>query len=389
MLQFLFLRTFFSLLFKKTLFGTFEAYRQQYHFQHIARSVFPVFWLNTTISLTNTITVFLTNGKHYKYIPFLPIRRIISNFATLYIKTSIYCMKISELFKTKKTLSFEIFPPKREDETLALVTDTISKMDALSPDFISVTYGALGNTLSNTVGIAKHIKDNTKAQPLAHLTCVSSTKHDIDMVLDNLQQNGIENILTLRGDIPQNITTPLFSDFTHASDLSQYIHTSRPGCFMTAGACYPEMHPQAESMRQDIENLKKKQDAGMEFFTTQLFFDNQVFYQFLLAARKAGITIPIIPGIMPVTNYNQLDRMIQVTHCAVPLQLRNYFDLYKNDKAALQEIGIIFTSYQILDLMAHDVDGIHLYSMNKSTFITQLMNNIGYVASRFFAPVQK
>lgn len=295
-------------------------------------------------------------------------------------------MKISELLKHKRTLSFEIFPPKREDETLTLIQSTIAKMDALNPDFISVTYGALGNTLSNTVDIARHIKENTKAQPLAHLTCVSSTRQDIDRVCDRLQQSGIENILTLRGDIPQNVDAPLFSDFKHASDLSSYIHATRPGQFMTAGACYPEIHPQAGSMKEDIENLKIKQDAGMEFFTTQLFFDNQVFYQFLMAARKAGVTIPIIPGIMPVTNYNQLDRMIQITRCMVPIKLRNYFDRYKDDKEALQEIGLIFTSYQILDLMAHDVDGIHIYSMNKSGFIAKLMGNVEYVASRFFAP---
>lgn len=298
-------------------------------------------------------------------------------------------MKISELLEKKRTLSFEIFPPKREDETLNLIQDTIVKMDMLHPDFISVTYGALGNTLSNTVEIAKHIKYNTNAQPLAHLTCVSSTKKDIDRVCDSLQQNGIENILTLRGDVPQNVTAPLYSDFQHSSDLSNYIHSSRPGQFMTAGACYPEIHPQAGSMKEDIENLKKKQDAGMKFFITQLFFDNQVFYQFLMAARKAGVTMPIIPGIMPVTNYNQLDRMIQITRCMVPIKLRNYFDRYKNDKEALQEIGLIFTSYQILDLMAHDVDGIHIYSMNKSGFITKLMQNVEYVASRFFAPTIK
>jgi methylenetetrahydrofolate reductase (NADPH) len=137
-------------------------------------------------------------------------------------------------------------------------------------------------------------------------------------------------------------------------------------------------------MRTDIENLKKKQDAGMSFFTTQLFLDNDAFYQFLLAARNAGVTVPIIPGIMPVTNYNQLDRMIQITGCNVPLKLRNYFDKYKDDKTAIEEIGLIFTSYQILDLIAHDVDGIHIYSMNKSSFITKLIDNIKYVATEYF-----
>ena len=293
-------------------------------------------------------------------------------------------MKISDILTRKKTLSFEIFPPKREDEKFTLIEKTISAMDALNPDFISVTYGALGNTLSNTVAIASHIKNNTNAEPLAHFTCLASTKNKVDSICNELNAAGIENILTLRGDIPKDNNQPIFTDFKHASDLAEYIHASRPGTFMTAGACYPEKHPEAFSMREDIDNLKKKQDAGMSFFTSQLFFDNEAFYQFLLAARNAGVTAPIIPGIMPVTNYNQLDRMIQITGCNVPLKLRNYFDKYKDDKTALEEIGLIFTSYQILDLIAHDVDGIHIYSMNKSGFITKLIDNIKYVATEYF-----
>ena len=293
-------------------------------------------------------------------------------------------MKISEILAKKKTLSFEIFPPKREEDTFTLIDKTIKKLASYEPDFMSVTYGALGNTLSNTAMIAKTIKDNTKAEPLAHLTCVASTRDKVDSVCDELQSYGVRNILTLRGDIPKEVDAPLFSDFKHASDLASYIKNKYDGKFGMAGACYPEKHPEAESITSDIEFLKVKQDAGMEFFDSQLFFDNEVFYHFLLKARKAGITVPIIPGIMPVTNYAQLDRMIQITGCNVPLKLRNYFDRYKNDKAAIEEIGLIFTSYQILDLIANDVDGIHIYSMNKSDFISKLMDNIGYVASGFF-----
>ena len=249
---------------------------------------------------------------------------------------------------------------------------------------MSVTYGALGNTLSNTAMIAKTIKDNTKAQPLAHLTCVASTRDKVDSVCDELQSYGVENILTLRGDIPKDTDAPLFSDLKHASDLASYIKGKYDDKFGMAGACYPEKHPEAESISTDIEFLKVKQDAGMEFFNTQLFFDNEVFYHFLLKARKAGVTVPIIPGIMPVTNYNQINRMIQMSGCKVPLKLLNQFDRYKEDKDAIEEIGLIFTSYQILDLMANDVDGIHIYSMNKSGFISKLMDNISYVASGFF-----
>ncbi|MBQ0095538.1 MAG: methylenetetrahydrofolate reductase [Bacteroidaceae bacterium] len=293
-------------------------------------------------------------------------------------------MKISDILAGKKTLSFEIFPPKREEDTFTLIEKTIKQMDTYSPDFISVTYGALGNTLSNTASIARHIKENTKSEPLAHFTCVASDYSKVDSVCTELKNYGVENILTLRGDMPKDVTTPVFSDFKHSSQMAQYIAGRFPGDFCMAGACYPEKHPESENMRKEIEYMKIKQDAGMSFFNSQLFFDNEVFYHFLLQARKAGVTAPIIPGIMPVSNYAQLDRMIQITGCNVPLKLRNYFDRYKDDKAALEEIGIIFTSYQILDLMANDVDGIHIYSMNKSSFIAKLMDNIGYVATEFF-----
>ena len=293
-------------------------------------------------------------------------------------------MKISEILAKKKTLSFEIFPPKREEDTFTLIDKTIKQLASYAPDYMSVTYGALGNTLSNTAMIAKNIKDNTGALPLAHLTCVASTRQKVDSVCDELKNYGVENILTLRGDIPKDTTTPIFSDFKHASDLASYIKGKYDGQFGLAGACYPEKHPEASSIATDIEFMKVKQDAGMEFFDSQLFFDNDVFYHFLLKARKAGITVPIIPGIMPVNNYNQLNRMIQMSGCKVPLKLLNQFDRYKDDKAAIEEIGLIFTSYQILDLMANDVDGIHIYSMNKSGFISKLMDNISYVATDFF-----
>ena len=230
-------------------------------------------------------------------------------------------MKISEILARKKTLSFEIFPPKREEETFTLIDKTIKQLASYSPDYMSVTYGALGNTLSNTAMIARTIKENTNAEPLAHLTCVASTRDKVDCVCNELQSYGVQNVLTLRGDIPKDTTTPIFSDFKHASDLAEYIKGKYNGQLGLAGACYPEKHPEAASIATDIEFMKVKQDAGMEFFDSQLFFDNEVFYHFLLKARKAGITAPIIPGIMPVTSYSQIDRMMQVTGCKVPLRL--------------------------------------------------------------------
>lgn len=293
-------------------------------------------------------------------------------------------MKIPNILRNKKTLSFEIFPPKRQEDSFVLIEDTIKELSEFCPDFISVTYGALGNTLSNSVAIAKHIKQHTHSEPLAHLTCVSSNVAQVDEICRELRQARVKNILALRGDLPAD---PLLQhrDFVHASELASYISKHYSADFAFGGACYPEKHPEAVSMKEDIRYLKMKQDAGMDFFITQLFFDNEVFYRFLLEARKAGITIPIIPGIMPVSNYKQLDGMIRVTGAAIPLQLRNYFDRYRYDKQALEEIGIIFTSHQILDLIANDVDGIHLYSMNKSSFIKKLMANIAYVRSGFFA----
>lgn len=293
-------------------------------------------------------------------------------------------MKIPDILQHKKTLSFEIFPPKRQEDTFVLIEDTIKDLSAFQPDFISVTYGALGNTLNNSVAIAKHIKQHTNTEPLAHLTCVSSSRSQVDAICQELRVAKVKNILALRGDMPEDPGQQQ-NDFKHASDLTAYISEHYSADFAFSGACYPEKHSEALSMKEDIRNLKLKQDAGMDFFITQLFFDNEAFYRFLLEARKAGITIPIIPGIMPISNYKQLDGMIRVTGAAIPLELRNYFDRYRYDKQALEEIGIIYTSHQILDLIANDVDGIHLYSMNKSSFIKKLMANIAYVRSGFFA----
>ncbi|MDD3405400.1 MAG: methylenetetrahydrofolate reductase [NAD(P)H] [Sphingobacteriia bacterium] len=292
-------------------------------------------------------------------------------------------MKIADILNKKKTLSFEVFPPKRNTD-IGNLYEVIKDLDSLNPDFMSVTYGALGTTTDNSAMIAKFIKNNTTCEPLAHITGIASTKSDITNLCNELKAAHIENVLTLRGDNPDNQTN-IVSDFKHASDLALFIRQQFGNDFSCAGACYPEKHPEAVSFETDIDNLKKKQEAGMQFFTTQLFFDNNVFYRFLIKARKAGITVPIIPGIMPVTNYKQIDRIIQVSSAHIPIQLQNYFDKYRNDKQALEEIGIIFTSYQILDLLTNDIDGLHIYSMNKSHFIKKLMDNISYVTTGYFA----
>lgn len=291
-------------------------------------------------------------------------------------------MKIAKILQQKKTLSFEVFPPKR-DADIANLYESIKELATLKPDFVSVTYGALGTTTDNSAKIAKFIKENTTCEPLAHITGIASTKNDILQLCNELKNAKIENILTLRGDKPDS-TANYSSDFAHASDLARFIKEQFGETFSCAGGCYPEKHPEAISFETDIDYLKRKQDAGMDFFTTQLFFENDVFYRFLIKVRKAGITVPIIPGIMPVTNYKQIDKIIQISGVNIPIQLRNYFDKYRNDKQALEEIGLIFTSYQILDLLTNNIDGLHIYSMNKSQFIKKLLNNIAYVANSYF-----
>jgi methylenetetrahydrofolate reductase (NADPH) len=269
-------------------------------------------------------------------------------------------MHIKELFGKKTVFSFEVFPPKKTSP-VEVIYDTLEELQGLAPDFISVTFGAGGSGNSKyALEIASKIKESGTI-PMLHLPCINFTKAEIDAALSEAQQRGIENILALRGDINPDI--PPVEDFCHASDLVTYIKTK--GDFDIAGACYPECHPDAESMVEDIKNLKAKVDAGADHLISQLFFDNESFYAFREKAAIAGINVPIEAGIMPVVNKNQIERMVTTCGASLPAKFVRIMTKYEHSPEALRDAGIAYAVNQIVDLVASGVDGIHLYTMNK------------------------
>ncbi len=290
-------------------------------------------------------------------------------------------MKISEILKKKKTLSFEVFPPKSGIEDIEKLYRTIDLVKSYNPDFISVTYGAGGNTSQNTALIADYLKNTAQIEPLAHLTGGPSSKEDVVNVLNDLKSKNIENILALRGDKPKDLTIEYCKEFKHATDLMDFIKEEDSNISF-AGACYPEGHTECDTLYDDLLNLKKKQDSGAEFFITQVFYDNNYFYRFLREARKIGITVPIIPGIMPLTTKSSVERTVKLTGAAVPLTLRSMIERFKDDKEAIREIGINYAVSQILDLLANDVDGIHLYIMNNYLNAKEICDKISHVLEK-------
>lgn len=275
-------------------------------------------------------------------------------------------MKIANLFKeNKKTVfSFEVFPPKK-DSPIESVYSKMEELCALKPDFISVTYGA-GGTVghSRTCEIASKIKYDFGVESVAHLTCVNSTKEDIDINLADLKANGIENILALRGDYVEGVEPK--HDFKYASDLCEYIEKTDEyrEFFDIGGGCYPEVHGEAEDEIEDILNLKKKVDAGASHLISQLFFDNNAYYRFIERAKIARINVPIEAGIMPITNKNQITRMVSMSGACLPAKFSKILQKYENKPEALRDAGIAYAIEQIIDLIANGVDGIHLYTMN-------------------------
>lgn len=269
-------------------------------------------------------------------------------------------MKISDKFKNDKTVfSFEVFPPKKTSP-VETVFNALDQMQSLSPDYFSVTYGAGGSNPGKTLEIASKIKNDYNIEALAHLTCINSTKEDVCGVLENLKKENIENVLALRGDIIPDCVPK--TDFKYANELCEYV--KEYGGFHVAGACYPEVHIDAENQVEDIINLKKKVEAGAEFLITQLFFDNSIFYRFLEHSKIAGINIPIEAGIMPVTNKKQIERMVSMCGVSLPAKFSKIMQKYENNPEALRDAGIAYAIEQIVDLLANDVDGIHLYTMN-------------------------
>lgn len=282
-------------------------------------------------------------------------------------------MRIPELFKNDKTVfSFEVFPPKKTS-SIDTVYSTLDELSDLNPDFISVTYGAGGNTAdSKTCQIASAIKNKYKIVSAAHLTCVNCTKEDIDIILTQLKENGIENILALRGDMNPDI--PPKHDFKYASELITYI--KEHGDFSVSGACYPEGHVDSASIIEDITHLKEKVDAGAEHLMSQLFFDNALFYDFLEKARTAGINVPIEAGIMPVTNKKNIERMVSLCGASLPSKFTKMMQKYENNPEALRDAGIAYAIDQIVDLISNGVDGIHLYTMNNPYVARKISESI-------------
>ncbi len=286
-------------------------------------------------------------------------------------------MKLTELFATgKPVLSFEVFPPKTTDK-IESVKKATEEIAALHPAFMRVTYGAGGGTSAYTVAIAKNIQETQKVPTLAHLTCVSSTREQIDHQLSLLVENGIENIMALRGDIPEGASAPEEWSFQHASELITYIKTK--GDFCIGGACYPEGHPESANQREDIQNLKKKVEAGCDFLTTQMFFDNNILYNFLYKIREAGIQVPVAAGIMPVTNGRQIARICRISGNALPPRFKQIIDRFADHPAAMKQAGVAFATEQIIDLLANGVEHIHVYSMNKPDVAAKIMDNLSKI----------
>ncbi len=286
-------------------------------------------------------------------------------------------MKIRDILKNEKPhISFEVFPPKTDAGYESVLAAT-EKIAALRPSFISVTYGAGGGTSKNTVSIASHIKDDFGVTSLAHLTCVSSTKDEVHKVIEQLKEKGIENILALRGDIPAESEFPLPNHYRYASELIEDIR--RQGDFCIGAACYPEGHVETEHKKDDIRNLKHKVDCGVDFLTTQMFFDNNILYNFLYRIREKGITIPVLPGIMPVTNKKQIARIGGMSGTALPERFRAIVDRFGDNQGAMQQAGIAYATDQIIDLIANGVNHIHVYSMNKPEVAGAIMNNLSEI----------
>lgn len=284
-------------------------------------------------------------------------------------------MKITDILNQKRaTLSFEVFPPKTSDKFEAVKT-AVDDIAALKPDFMSVTYGAGGGTSDYTVAIARHIKEQFGVTPLAHLSCISSNRQDVKKKLKELKELGIENILALRGDLPNDFSGNL--DYSYAAELVSDI--KEEGGFCIGGACYPEGHPESATLFSDIENLKRKVDAGCDFLTTQMFFDNDVFYNFLSKVREAGIYVPVIAGIMPVTNAKQIKRIIGLSGGSLPTRFRRIVERFGDNDVAMLQAGIVYASEQIIDLYANGVRGVHVYSMNKPQVAEAIKANLSSI----------
>ena len=291
-------------------------------------------------------------------------------------------MKLSQIFANEKlTMSFEVFPPKTDTafENVKKATEEIAN---LKPSFVSVTYGAGGGTSKYTLEIAKNIEKSTGVPSLAHLTCVSSDKATIQERIKALHDAGIENIMALRGDLTPELEKDRSGcDYKYACELVREIKDSGYD-FCIGGACYPEIHPESRDQREDIAYLKEKVDTGCDFLTTQMFFDNNLLYNFLYKIREAGITVPVIPGIMPITNANQIDRAIKLSGSFMPVRFKALVDKFGSNPEAMKQAGIAYATDQIIDLYANGIKNVHVYTMNKPDVAKKILDNLSAILER-------
>lgn len=289
-------------------------------------------------------------------------------------------MKISEILSSGRlSVSFEVFPPKT-DASFESIRSATEEIATLSPSFMSVTYGAGGGTSRYTLDIARNIKEQYGVPTLAHLTCVSSSRETVRERINDIISSGIENVMALRGDIPADMINSDRSawDYRHAIDLVRELRESGTG-FCIGAACYPEIHPESRDQSEDIGYLKEKVNAGCDFLTTQMFFDNNLFYNFLYKARDKGITVPIMPGVMPITNANQIERAIKLSGSFIPQRFKSLVDRFGSSPEAMKQAGIAYATDQIIDLFANGITNVHVYSMNKPDVARAICNNLSAI----------
>lgn len=289
-------------------------------------------------------------------------------------------MRISEILKQKKTLSFEVFPPNPKISKIDAVFGTIDALRQYCPDFISVTFKSSGDYSEDTLALASYVKRHTDAEPLVHLTCGALDPAGVDRITALMEEQKLENVLALRGDPPADFDGEYLKHFHHASELMEYLRRSHDFCL--GAACYPEGHIECRSLYEDLIHLKTKQDMGAQFLISQVFYDNNYFYRLIRAARKCGITVPILPGIMPLVNTNLFNKIMNMAGATIPFELRVLFDRFRDNKEAMFEIGISYSVNQILELLANDADGIHIYTMNNARVAGEIYSRIHNVIEK-------
>lgn len=294
-------------------------------------------------------------------------------------------MKIIDILNSKKmSISFEVFPPKMETsmENVKKATEAIG---ALKPSFMSVTYGAGGGISNHTIDIAKNLIEKYDVPLLAHLTCVSSDRGTVSARIKEMKAAGIENVMALRGDIPESMINDDRSkwEYNYAYELIEHLKQEDPN-FCIGAACYPEVHPESTSQREDIIHLKEKVKTGVDFLTTQMIFDNNLFFNFMYKLREAGVTVPVLPGIMPITNANQVDRAIKLSGSFMPQRFKSLVDKFGSDPDAMSKAGIAYATDQIIDLFANGITNVHVYSMNKPEVAEGIMNNLSGIIGKEF-----